>query len=68
MSKEKSNLATNEHGWTLMIKKNRFNLLIKICVYLCVSVATLFVSSCAEVARDMGIDGLTDDHKMRLRA
>jgi hypothetical protein len=43
-----------------MNKKHKFNGLIKICVYLCVSVAALFVSSCAEVARDMGIDGLTE--------
>lgn len=43
-----------------MIQKKRFNWLIQICVYLCLSVAIIFSVSCAEMARDMGIDGATD--------
>lgn len=65
MDKYKKLLTTDERGLTQMIKKKRSYFLIRICVYLCVSVAILFVSSCAEVARDMGIDGLSD---VQLRA
>jgi hypothetical protein len=59
INKEKSNSATDEHGLTQMIQKKRFNWLIQIC-YLCLSVAIIFSVSCAEMARDMGIDGATD--------
>jgi len=46
-----------------MIKKEKSHfreLVIPLCVYLCVSVVPLFLVSCAEMGRDMEIDGATD--------